>query len=54
MNVDGRMVFVKEAEGAMVPVLMEKFGSEHADPPAVRANRAGARREVGAPAHGDK
>jgi ATP-dependent Clp protease ATP-binding subunit ClpA len=54
MNVDGRMVFVKEAEGAMVPVFTEKFGSEHVDPPAVRANRAGARREVGAPAHGEK
>jgi ATP-dependent Clp protease ATP-binding subunit ClpB len=54
MNVDGRMIFVKEAEGAMVPVLIEKYGSEHVDPPTVRANRAGARREVGAPANGDK
>jgi ATP-dependent Clp protease ATP-binding subunit ClpB len=54
MNIDGRMVFVKEAENAMVPVLLERDGAEYAVPPAVRANRVGARREVGAPAHGDK
>ncbi len=28
MNSEGRMVFVKEAEGALVPVLLEKYGSE--------------------------
>jgi ATP-dependent Clp protease ATP-binding subunit ClpB len=54
MNADGRMVFVKEAEGAMVPILLEKYEAECVAPPAVRANRAGARREVGAPAHGDE
>src|SRR5512140_3600108 len=28
MNAEGRMVFVKEAEGALVPVLLEKSGHE--------------------------
>jgi ATP-dependent Clp protease ATP-binding subunit ClpB len=54
MNADGRMVFVKEAEGALVPVLLEKYGSECVAPAAVRANRVGAQREVGVPARGDK
>ncbi|MGZ4834721.1 MAG: AAA family ATPase [Terriglobales bacterium] len=49
MNPDGRMVFVKEAEGALVPVLLEKYGPEFVTPAAARATRAGARREVGAP-----
>jgi hypothetical protein len=54
MNADGRMVFVKEAEGALVPVLLEKYGPEFVAPTAARANRAGARREMGAPSMGDK
>ena len=49
MNADGRMVFVKEAEGALVPVLLEKYGPEFVAPAAARVTRAGARREVGAP-----
>ncbi len=50
MNSEGRMVFVKEAEGALVPVLLEKYGPEFVTPAAaVRVTRAGARREVGAP-----
>jgi ATP-dependent Clp protease ATP-binding subunit ClpB len=50
INNDGRMVFVKEAEGALVPVLLEKYGPEFTAPAAARASRgAGARREVGAP-----
>src|SRR5947199_3554369 len=28
LNAEGRMVFVKEAEGALVPVLLEKYGSD--------------------------
>ncbi len=55
MNPDGRMVFVKEAEGALVPVLLEKYGPEFVTPTAARAARsAGARREMGAPTLGDK
>jgi ATP-dependent Clp protease ATP-binding subunit ClpA len=54
MNADGRMVFVKEAEGALVPVLLEKYGPEFVTPTATRARSASARREVGAPTVGDK
>ena len=50
INGEGRMVFVKEAEGALVPVLLEKYGPEFVAPMAARAARgASARREVGAP-----
>ncbi|MGI9104548.1 MAG: AAA family ATPase [Terriglobales bacterium] len=49
LNSDNRMVFVKEAEGALVPVLLEKYGPDFAAPAAARATRATARREVGAP-----
>lgn len=47
---DGRMVFVKEAEGALVPVLLEKYGPEFATSAAgARAGRgATGRRELGA------
>ncbi len=47
---DGRLTFVKEAEGAMVPVLLERFGAAAAAPPqAARTVRAIAgRREFGA------
>jgi ATP-dependent Clp protease ATP-binding subunit ClpA len=49
INLDGRMNFVKEAEGAMVPVLLEKYGAEIATPAVARATRAAAgRREAGA------
>ncbi|MBZ5629045.1 MAG: AAA family ATPase [Acidobacteriia bacterium] len=54
MNPDGRMVFVKEAEGALVPVLLEKYGPEFVTPVAPRTTRAAARREMGAPSVGDK
>src|SRR5512142_3012628 len=43
MDADARMVFVKEAEGALVPVLLEKYGPEFVTPAAARATRAGAR-----------
>jgi len=46
---DGRMKFVKEAEGALVPVLLEKYGPEFAVPAAAKASRAGSgRREFNA------
>ncbi len=46
VNADNKLVFVKEAEGALVPVLLEKYGQENVHPPltarAVRsASRAG-------------
>ena len=46
-----RMVFVKEAEGALVPVLLEKYGPEFSSQPAqaARATRgASNRRDLGA------
>jgi ATP-dependent Clp protease ATP-binding subunit ClpB len=52
MNSEGRMVFVKEAEGALVPVLLEKYGSEFVtSAAAARASggrSAGRSREFGA------
>jgi ATP-dependent Clp protease ATP-binding subunit ClpA len=47
---DGSLTFVKEAEGALVPVLMEKYGVEGVTPmPAARSARTAAgRREMGA------
>jgi ATP-dependent Clp protease ATP-binding subunit ClpA len=46
---ENRMVFVKEAEGALVPVLLEKYGPEFAAPTAARAARGVSRsRELGA------
>jgi len=50
LNGDGGLMFVKEAEGAMVPVLLERYGAAAAAPPlAARAARGVAnRREFGA------
>jgi len=50
LTADGRLTFVKEAEGAMVPVLLERFGAAAAAPPqAARTVRAiASRREFGA------
>jgi ATP-dependent Clp protease ATP-binding subunit ClpB len=48
---EGKMVFVKEAEGALVPVLLEKYGQEAApaSTAAARAGRgSGARRDFSA------
>src|SRR5438477_2327895 len=58
MDAEGRMAFVKEAEGALVPVLLEKYGQEVAMP-AAAAGRAGkstgARKDFGAsPLSGQK
>jgi ATP-dependent Clp protease ATP-binding subunit ClpA len=48
MNPEGNMVFVKEAEGALVPVLLEKYGPDFAVSAAgAKAGRgAGGRREA--------
>jgi ATP-dependent Clp protease ATP-binding subunit ClpA len=43
---DGEMAFVKEAEGALVPVLLEKYGQE-AFPLAAKAARTGAKGRSG-------
>ena len=51
----GKMTFTKEAEGALVPVLLEKYGPEFTNAAAAKAGRgAGARREAGAPSLLDK
>jgi ATP-dependent Clp protease ATP-binding subunit ClpA len=49
LTAEGRMTFVKEAEGAMVPVLLERYGAAAAQPAAARNARTVAnRREFGA------
>jgi ATP-dependent Clp protease ATP-binding subunit ClpB len=49
INAEGKMVFIKEAEGAMVPVLLERYGAAAAQPAAARNARTVAnRREFGA------
>jgi ATP-dependent Clp protease ATP-binding subunit ClpB len=46
MNGDNRLVFVKEAEGALVPVLLEKYSQEAGAAAApARATRSASRRE---------
>ncbi|SPE45222.1 ATPase AAA-2 [Candidatus Sulfotelmatobacter sp. SbA7] len=54
MNGDNSLTFVKEAENAMVPLLMERYGAAAAVPPAAaRAARPVVRREFGASPNGD-
>src|SRR5689334_16874324 len=49
LSLEGRLTFVKEAEGAMVPTLLERYGSANAQIQAARAARPIAiRRELGA------
>ena len=50
MTPDSKMAFVKEAEGALVPVLLEKYGQEGGQPTlAARASRGSSRgRDLGA------
>jgi ATP-dependent Clp protease ATP-binding subunit ClpA len=49
MDANGKMTFVKEAEGALVPVLLEKYGPEFgAQANAARTGRSVAKREFGA------
>lgn len=47
LNEDGVMTFVKEAEGALVPVLLEKYGPEFTNQSAAKVGRT-ARRDVAA------
>jgi ATP-dependent Clp protease ATP-binding subunit ClpA len=47
LNEEGTMTFVKEAEGALVPVLLEKYGPEFTSQNVARVGRA-ARRDVAA------
>jgi ATP-dependent Clp protease ATP-binding subunit ClpB len=55
LNPEGRLTFVKEAEGAMVPMLLERYGAAAGVPPAARTARASAvRREFGATGTLDK
>ena len=54
MNGDNSLTFVKEAENAMVPLLMERYGAAAAVPPAAaRAARPVVRREFGASPNAD-
>jgi len=49
LNPEGRLTFVKEAEGAMVPSLLERYGAAANNPMAARAARPiPVRREFGA------
>jgi ATP-dependent Clp protease ATP-binding subunit ClpA len=47
LNEQGTMTFVKEAEGALVPVLLEKYGPEFVSQPVAKVGRT-ARRDVAA------
>jgi hypothetical protein len=53
MASENQMIFVKEAENAMAPVLLERYGAA-ANPPAARGARVAAsgRRDFGAPSPG--
>jgi ATP-dependent Clp protease ATP-binding subunit ClpA len=49
MDAEGKLTFVKEAEGALVPVLLEKYGPEFASQHAAKASgRSAGRREASA------
>jgi len=50
LDAEGRVTFVKEAEGAMVPMLLERYGAAAGAPPALaaRARTIAPRREFGA------
>ena len=49
ITAEGKMTFIKEAEGAMVPVLLERYGAAAVQPASARAARTvAARREFGA------
>ena len=48
LNAEGSLSFVKEAENAMVPMLMERYGAAATPPIATRAARTAVRREFGA------
>jgi len=54
LDVEGGLAFIKEAENAMVPMLMERYGAAAGIPPAAaRAARIAGRREFGASPTGE-
>jgi len=54
MASENKMIFVKEAENAMAPVLLERYGAAASNQQSARAARTAAngRRDVGAPSPG--
>jgi ATP-dependent Clp protease ATP-binding subunit ClpA len=54
MASDSKMIFVKEAENTMAPVLLERYGAAAVNQPAARAARTAvnSRRDFGAPSPG--
>jgi ATP-dependent Clp protease ATP-binding subunit ClpB len=55
LSPEGRLTFVKEAENAMVPMLLERYGAAAGTPPMARAARTAVnRREFGATGTLDK
>jgi ATP-dependent Clp protease ATP-binding subunit ClpB len=55
LSPEGRLIFAKEAENAMVPMLLERYGATAGVPPMARAARTAAnRRELGATGTLDK
>ncbi|PYV95895.1 MAG: ATP-dependent Clp protease ATP-binding subunit [Acidobacteria bacterium] len=55
LSPEGRLIFAKEAENAMVPMLLERYGAAAGVPPMARAARTVAsRRELGATGTLDK
>jgi ATP-dependent Clp protease ATP-binding subunit ClpA len=48
LNPEGKLMFIKEAENAMVPMLLERQGAAAGAPPMSRSARTVARREFGA------
>jgi ATP-dependent Clp protease ATP-binding subunit ClpA len=48
LSPEGKLLFVKEAENAMVPMLLERHGAAAGAPPLTRSARTVARREFGA------
>jgi ATP-dependent Clp protease ATP-binding subunit ClpB len=55
LSPEGRLIFAKEAENAMVPMLLERYGAAAGVPPMARAARTAVnRRELGATGTLDK
>jgi len=48
LSAEGKLMFIKEAENAMVPMLLERQGAAAGAPPMARTARTVARREFGA------
>jgi len=53
LNPEGSLTFVKEAENAMVPMLMERYGAAAGAPPVAARARATVRKEFGASPTGE-